>query len=215
MRLTAEELTIIEECYLNSTPEEILMVLKSKGYAKRTLKCVVSKIAFFKARAVKRKQAREACEKKAKANIYQYRAAALYYAAKARTADKLKKYGKVVPFDIDIPWIEEKLRAGKCELSNIDLYIKEYEGQQGYKPINPRSASLDQINPGKGYTKDNVRVICDCLNKMLSDKADGVIYDIVSQWVKHYETKHIIQSAKEVHKDFETVEESVEVLVEY
>jgi hypothetical protein len=211
MRLTAEELSTIEESYLNSTPEEILLVLKAKGYAKRTLKCVVSKIAFFKARAEKRKQAREACEKKAKANIHQYRAAALYYAAKARTADKFKKYGRTSPFDIDIPWIEEKLRIGKCELSGIDLYIKEYEGQQGYKPINPRSASLDQINPGKGYTKDNVRVICDCLNKMLSDKTDGEIYDIVSQWVKHYETKNIIHSAKEVHKEFVEVENYAEV----
>jgi len=154
--------------------------------------------------AVKRDKAREKNRQKANEDLLTYRATTLYKGALDRTKLKNARTGKEHPFDITIEWVREKLEAGVCESSGQELYIKDYkfkESQTDYERIHPRSASLDQINPGKGYTKDNVRVICDMLNKMFSDKSDDEAYPVVKAWIEHYEKSFVSNST--VHNGFE------------
>ena len=176
------------------TPEELLEVLRNSNCQGVTLEFVKTTIDNIVLEDNRKESMRLKAQERALDDIYKYRAKTLYYAAKSRAQQKQIKTGRKVPFDIDIPWIEERLRRGICEVSGTQLYIKEYTKKNPeYAPINPRSASLDQIIPGAGYTKHNTRVICDCLNKMFSDKSDGAVYDVVKSWVKEHENKYSIR----------------------
>lgn len=59
-------------------------------------------------------------------------------------------------YDLDRTWLRRKLLAGRCEFSGVPFV----NGQQ-YHPFSP---SLDRVDPGRGYTKDNCKVILLCLN---------------------------------------------------
>lgn len=137
--------------------------------------------------------------KRAKKNPLLYRAYSLLNSAKTRTKKKEQKLGKELPFNLDIKWILTKLKKGTCEISGVPFVIKEYEHNEDYKHVHPRAPSLDRIDSNKHYTKDNVRVICDCLNKMFGPHNDDDIYPVVYQY---------IQSNSEYHKpvyDWSTV----------
>lgn len=41
----------------------------------------------------------------------------------------------------------------KCEVTGVDLVLSN-------RNFNPYTASIDRIDPSKGYTKDNVRIVC-------------------------------------------------------
>ena len=71
---------------------------------------------------------------------------------------KYRSKQKNIPFDIDIPFIEEKIRNGKCEVTGIPFFISDEYQLNGTPHQSPYSPSLDQIQPSKGYTKDNIRV---------------------------------------------------------
>ena len=186
MKLKNEEIDFIRYNYLDLTAEEIHFYLTNKYNKRRTLKTVQTKIKEFQIKDEKNKKNRQRLKLQAEENPHKYRAIILYKGALERTKAKEKKYNISIPFDITPEWIEEKLKSGICEVSGTSLYVKPYkakEDQIGYEKIHPRAASLDQINPGAGYTKDNVRVICDCLNKLFSDKHDGEIFNIVNNFV--------------------------------
>lgn len=77
------------------------------------------------------------------------RARSFYQAAKlrARNAD--------LPFDLTIDWIDEELRRGVCEVTGVPFQLGLLNGEMR----NPFAPSLDQKEPGKGYTQDNVMVV--------------------------------------------------------
>ena len=70
--------------------------------------------------------------------------------------------------DLTIEWIEEKVAIGTCERTglpfsnNLDLTASK----------DPFAPSLDRINPGKGYTQDNVQVVCTVYMLAKSDWGD-------------------------------------------
>jgi predicted molibdopterin-dependent oxidoreductase YjgC len=55
---------------------------------------------------------------------------------------------------------------GKCKLTNIDFTFKLKETQKNFNPFNP---SIDRIDSSKGYTKDNVRIVCVIVNLALNE----------------------------------------------
>lgn len=65
-----------------------------------------------------------------------------------------------IAFDLDKEWIEEKIKKGKCELSNLNFDLKNSDDLQ----FNPFAPSIDKIDPKKGYTKNNCRVVLVCVN---------------------------------------------------
>ena len=65
-------------------------------------------------------------------------------------------------------------QKGKCALSGIEMV---WQGSGGKAEYN--SLSLDRIDNGKGYTKDNVRWICHCVNSFKGRMTDMQMYEVI------------------------------------
>lgn len=74
----------------------------------------------------------------------------------SRKAAKLRN----IPFDLDSDWVKERLEVGICEVSGL----KFDDTQVGHYHVHPFSVSIDKIDPLKGYTKDNCRLVCWIVN---------------------------------------------------
>lgn len=62
-----------------------------------------------------------------------------------------------IPFTISLEWFAARVEAGWCEVTGIPLNM----GVRGdTSRSNPWCPSLDQINPGQGYTEGNTQVVC-------------------------------------------------------
>jgi hypothetical protein len=73
----------------------------------------------------------------------------------ANSRSNAKRAG--VSFDLDHGWLFERLSRGVCEITGIPLILTFPGGRGNYHPFSP---SLDREVPSRGYTKDNVRVVC-------------------------------------------------------
>ena len=65
-----------------------------------------------------------------------------------------------IEFNLTYMWLLPKLLNGVCEISGLPFDLK----PSANTTKNPRAPSLDKIDPSKGYTEDNVQVICDQAN---------------------------------------------------
>ncbi|MCK5117861.1 MAG: hypothetical protein KAR44_14800 [Candidatus Aegiribacteria sp.] len=92
--------------------------------------------------------------------------------------DRARK--KNIEYSIDREWLRSKLRLGICELSGI----KFKKGSIGPFRANPFGPSIDKINPRGGYTKNNCRVICFCINMARSDWGDDVLIKMAKAILK-------------------------------
>jgi hypothetical protein len=74
---------------------------------------------------------------------------------------------KGVPFDLTAEFLLRKAEAARfrCELTGIEFYSPHRSAGR----INPFRPSIDRINPRRGYTEDNVRVVVFAINAMLFD----------------------------------------------
>jgi len=68
-------------------------------------------------------------------------------------------------YDLDRDFVLEKLKVGKCELTDLP-FVKQISKGGGRNPMTP---SLDRIEPDLGYIKSNVRMICFGLNAALGN----------------------------------------------
>lgn len=71
-------------------------------------------------------------------------------------------------YDLDIDFIIKLYDSqdGKCALSGIQMKTVRQSGKNIF------NASIDRIIPGSGYTKDNVRLVCNHINMMRSNLED-------------------------------------------
>jgi hypothetical protein len=58
-------------------------------------------------------------------------------------------------FDLTRDWVEEKLNAGRCEVTGIPLELDKPDGYALY----PWAPSIDRIDSAKGYTQENCRMV--------------------------------------------------------
>ncbi|QKF94337.1 hypothetical protein QKU48_gp0879 [Fadolivirus algeromassiliense] len=87
--------------------------------------------------------------------------------------NNLDKRSKKLKFDItedDIKQLYIK-QEGRCLLSGIKMTYIGYQSNSSNK-INPFNISIDRIDSSKGYTKDNIQLICSAVNRMKSDLTD-------------------------------------------
>lgn len=89
---------------------------------------------------------------------------------------------KNIPFELDAEWIRERLRAGKCEVTNIP-FVFAINGGRGHTE-NSFSPSIDRIVPELGYTKDNCRVICWIYNRARGAFPDSDFDYMISQLIE-------------------------------
>lgn len=88
-----------------------------------------------------------------------------------RARNKGLKYG------LSAGWILKRLeRIGYCcELSGIAFSAR--RPRESHK--RPWMPSLDRIDCTKGYTQDNVRIVCVAVNTLLQDWGDSVFHDLM------------------------------------
>jgi hypothetical protein len=97
------------------------------------------------------------------------RAKSLWTSAKNR-AEK-----KVLDFDLTPEWILARLAVGQCEVTGIPLELSGTD-DRGFGYFRPWTPSLDRTDPNKGYTQDNVKVVCWIYN---AAKGVGTHEDVV------------------------------------
>lgn len=74
-------------------------------------------------------------------------------------------------------------QEGKCALTGLDMTYDMYNGRT-YTNV-----SIDRIDVSKGYTKDNVQLVCMAANQAKSDLTDEQLYQICKGIVDKYELK--------------------------
>lgn len=78
-------------------------------------------------------------------------------ASKLVGAAKYRAEQECLEFDLDKEWVAYKLMAG-CPKTGVQFEIlRKSDGISNRAPFTP---SIDKIDPTKGYTKDNVQVVC-------------------------------------------------------
>lgn len=101
-----------------------------------------------------------------------------------RAKDRAK--AKKLEIDIDVPFIEDlyNQQKGLCALSGKSLtYIV------GKKKVHT-NISIDRINSAKGYTKDNVQLVCYMANSMKNSLSPEELVDWCLCIIKTYEDKN-------------------------
>lgn len=97
----------------------------------------------------------------------EYRIRRLVDAAKWRA----KRYG--IAFDIDASFVLGLFteQEGLCSITKMPMTFKQVRGRS------ITNVSIDRINPISGYTKGNVRLVCDIVNIMKSTLSDVELVD--------------------------------------
>lgn len=85
-------------------------------------------------------------------------------------------------FDLDCDFVKDLFvqQEGKCPLSGIEF---------SFENDTPFSPSLDRINSGGGYTKDNVRWVCRIVNYGLNKFGDKIFLQMCEAVVKQQKEK--------------------------
>lgn len=70
---------------------------------------------------------------------------------------------------------------GKCALTNIKMTHIAYNTQDDQHTINKYNISIDRIDSNKGYTTDNIQLVCAIINRIKSDIDDVEFLLIVNK----------------------------------
>lgn len=99
-------------------------------------------------------------------------------------AARTRSRKKSVPFDLTLDWLLETAEKQdfRCLLTGIEFYAK--SGTKG--KIDPFAPSLDRIEPSKGYTRANVRIISRAVNTMLLDWGQDV-FELVARSYRYWQ----------------------------
>lgn len=90
---------------------------------------------------------------------------------------KVRAAKKGVAFDLDghVADVQALIDAGTCQLTGLPFDLE--------SPAAWNSPSLDRIEPDKGYTWGNVRVICHAMNCALGTWGEDVLRRVIGAWL--------------------------------
>jgi hypothetical protein len=77
---------------------------------------------------------------------------------------------KGVPCSLTAAWCERAAKQTHCSVTGIAF---EYGERLRGTSVDPRTPSLDRIDPKKGYTPDNVRLVCHWVNVARGELTDA------------------------------------------
>lgn len=86
-----------------------------------------------------------------------------------------------IPFDLDAEEIQRRIDIGRCEMTGIKFDLG--------TPRAWNAPSLDQVTPGAGYTKANVRVVLYALNVMANTWGPDVVVQVATAMTKLQNTR--------------------------
>jgi hypothetical protein len=120
---------------------------------------------------------------KADANTPKGRAYSLFKHAERRARDN------DLPFDLTLEYVNEKLFNGVCEVTGIpfvfDYASSKFTIDDGGNLRNPFTASIDKIDPTKGYTKDNCQFVVYMYNTCKNSFSDETVKYFVKEFVNN------------------------------
>ncbi len=101
----------------------------------------------------------------------------------ARTRSKKYKLEFIITLQdiLDLYEIQNK----KCLLTNIDFSLE----RKGRKNKNPFAPSIDRINSEKGYTKNNIRLVCVIVNLALNNFGDIIFDKMCKEYINNLNMK--------------------------
>lgn len=99
-----------------------------------------------------------------------------------RAKYRAKKKGLAYDLDNYSEDIIKRVHALRCEMTGLPMRIEGTSGKEWDSP------SLDRIDATKGYTHDNIRVICWGMNTALSHWGDDALEKMVRAWIDQLET---------------------------
>lgn len=79
--------------------------------------------------------------------------------------------GRGLEFSLTYDWLSPRLTRGVCEVTGLPLAM-EYGGRAHRNPLVP---SADRIDGSKGYSPENVRLVCGWFNYARQDWPDEVV----------------------------------------
>jgi hypothetical protein len=96
---------------------------------------------------------------------------------------KYRARKKGIPFSISENWVvsEWDEAGGKCAATGLNMRAFGRPKKRGHL-----SLSLDQIDPSKGYTKNNTRLVCWGFNRLKGNSTDEEVYLIASRFCTRY-----------------------------
>jgi hypothetical protein len=90
---------------------------------------------------------------------------------------KNRSINKGLDFDLDYKWVCSQLKNNVCPVTKLPFYL-------GKEPRHPMTPSIDKIDPNKGYTKNNCRVICYWYNTAKSNYSEEIVMSLCEAVVK-------------------------------
>lgn len=98
-----------------------------------------------------------------------------------------------LPFDLTVDWAldQAKSQGFKCSLTGIPFYTI----SAATSKVSPYIPSLDRVDCAKGYTQDNVRIVCWAVNAMLLDWGEDIFAQVASR-LKAWRPKRLAAMCK-------------------
>lgn len=90
---------------------------------------------------------------------------------------------KGLDFNIDAVWFADKIDTGICEATGIKISLDSHP-KKGCR--NPFAPSIDRIDSSKGYTKDNVQMVCWVYNAAKNDYGADIVLRMAQALTKKY-----------------------------
>ena len=86
--------------------------------------------------------------------------------------------------DLDLQFLQDRWKSysGCCEVSGLPFTSEEFPSAFVKRPF---ALSLDQIVPGGGYLKTNVRIVCTCANFSMNEWGLDVLVRLADAVVDH------------------------------
>lgn len=90
--------------------------------------------------------------------------------------------GRDFNLDQHVEDIKKRVLPMTCELTGIPLI----DGKPGKRVYN--TLSLDRIDSAKGYTYDNIRIVCWAINAAMGPWGEDVLRGIIKSWIEKEKT---------------------------
>lgn len=79
--------------------------------------------------------------------------------------------------NLSVDWLLHKLENGKCEVTGMPFHIQSYKENPGFDK-HPYTPSVDKIDPDKGYTTDNCRLVVWVYNRAKGKYSDSIVLEM-------------------------------------
>lgn len=100
-----------------------------------------------------------------------------YAVTRCRQSAKLK--GLEFDLDLHFPELRARVDRGVCEVTGVKLDLS---NPKGHNLKRPTALSIDRVDSSKGYTINNVRVVCLAVNLMLNVWGEEAANPIIEAW---------------------------------